>query len=410
MARLDALIAVSRSIQSDHLVGSTPPAAFVGRMGYPKLYAGPMIPPYDGDTSLLDAPEFWYGKTIEQIITMRYSLVRGKARVHVGDAHKGSGLINSLQELALAAEPVRCEAFFTRMPSKTILLYEDAQPYGPSAPLRSFKTGNGRTNHRLERAYYDHDLRAADAMMELYTCGETVTRIQRCLSLGMFGSLKARRLVPTRWSITAVDSTISQRLISELKAFETIDDFRVYHSEHLDNRYVAILTPEPWKFEWVEAWFPGTAWNPDGQGPAIMGDWETFEGRTTYAQVGGCYYSARLAAAEALARERKQAGAIALREIHPGYILPVGVWNVRESIRALFRSEPSKFTSLSAAVAAAASRLSIPLSEWTRSVKSLREAYLQKRLFDLPSACAHFPQHAVRPAGLALSFASPSSA
>lgn len=382
MAKVDALAELSRSIDTDHILGSTPPSVFVGRIGYPRLYVGPMVPPFHGDTTILDAPELWHGKGIEEIITMRYSLVRGKSRVHVCEARDEPRFIRSLQELAMAAEPLDCEAFFTHKPRKTIVLYEDAQPYGPSAPLRSFSFGSGRTDRDLERAYYDHDMKASDAVTELYQRGEPVTRIQRCFSLGMFGEARNRRLVPTRWSITAVDSSLSQRLIDELKDHETIDEFRLYYSENLDNRYAAILTPEPWKFEWVEAWFPGTAWNPDGEEIAVLGDRETFEGRTTYAEVGGCYYSARLAAAEALVKEGRQAGAIILREIHPGYILPVGVWNVRESVRSLLRTRPVRFTSFSEAVTAASSRLSIPLSDWKKSTKFLREAYLQKRISD----------------------------
>ena len=60
------------------LAGSSPPAVFVGRYGYPKVDIGPLIPGEFGDTSIMDKPEKWVGKSIDDIVDMRYRLVRGK--------------------------------------------------------------------------------------------------------------------------------------------------------------------------------------------------------------------------------------------------------------------------------------------------------------------------------------------
>ncbi|MGA2677348.1 MAG: hypothetical protein ABSE83_10705, partial [Methanobacterium sp.] len=38
------------------LEGSTPPSVFIGSWNYPKVYAGPMITPMQGDTSIMDTP------------------------------------------------------------------------------------------------------------------------------------------------------------------------------------------------------------------------------------------------------------------------------------------------------------------------------------------------------------------
>jgi len=194
-----------------------------------------------------------------------------------------------------------------------------------------------------------------------------VTRIQRALSIGMFGEGAKRRLVPTRWSITAVDSTISAKLMEKVKGFQTIDKYRVYSYSVYDNQYVAILLPEPWRFEWIEAWFPNTTWNQSTKEPYIIGDYEEYFGRRTYAKVGGCYYSTRLAVAEALEEERRQASAIVLRETYPGYIMPLGVWNVRESIRELMRQKPATFDSFGPALAAALAKMRIPSKRWKAS-------------------------------------------
>jgi hypothetical protein len=382
IARAQSLVKTTLRINSPHIQGSTPPGVFVGRMGYPKVFMGPMVPPFLGDTEILDTPELWVGKGIQEIIDYRFSLIRGKAMASIYDARTGNRLLDSLQELALGRSPVEAEVVLEKIPRGVLTLGSDIQPFGPSAPLRSFRASDVPVDRRMERAFYDRDLRANEAVIELYDSGVYITRIQRAFSLGMFGMGKNRKLVPTRWSITAVDSIVSQELINRVKQNDTIDEFRVYSFSYLDNRYVAILTPEKWSFEWIEAWFPGTTWNPsrEAAAPAMMGDFEGYWGRNTYPNVGGCYYSSRLAVAEKLCQENRQASALVLREIHPGYILPVGVWNVRESVRRMLGGEPEKFDNLPAALNCAMAKLTIPLSNWVAESQLLRQFLYQRKI------------------------------
>jgi len=382
VAKAQSMAKCGRFITSENIQGSTPPGVFVGRIGYPKIYIGPMVPPYFGDTGILDTPELWVGKTVDEIIDYRFSLIRGKVRASVFEAQSGGRFLDTLQELAMGVEPADSEARLTRVPKRVITLSEDSQPFGPSAPLKSFKVSDVKVDQRIEKAFYDRDLKASEAIVDLYDEGVLVTRIQRAFSLGMFGSAKRRKLVPTRWSITAVDSNLSLELIDRIKQHDTIDDYRVYSFRNLDNYFVAILMPENWSFEWIEAWFPGTTWNPDerASAPAMMGDFESYWGRKTYASVGGCYYACRLAVAEKLAQEGRQASALVLREIHPGYILPVGVWNVRESIRSTLKTEPAKFDTLKAALNHACTKLTIPLRSWIENSTMLRNALFQRKI------------------------------
>ncbi len=380
LAKAHALVRKAELISREEIDGSTPPAVFVGRIGYPYVYVGPMIPPYHGDTEILDTPEWWMGKTVDEIIDLRFSLIRGKVRANIFDIQDGGGLLDTFQELALGSEPTDSEAIFKKKPTNVLTLSDESQPFGPSAPLKRFSVGNVKADPRIEDAYYDQDLKANDAVVDLYESNVLVSRIQRAFSMGMLGTEKRRKLVPTRWSITAVDDTVSKHLVKEIKQYPTISEFRVYTFRYLDNSYVAILMPYKWSFEWIEAWFPGTAWNEQGQEPAMLGDHEPYRGRTTYASVGGCYYSCKLAVAEKLNKERRQASALVLREIHPGYILPVGVWNIRESIRSTLRSEPATFSDFRSAMAHALKFLGIPLRDWVHASTLMRDGLLQTRL------------------------------
>lgn len=364
VVKAQSMARIGGGVSTPNIEGSSPPGVFVGRLGYPKVSIGPMVPAQYGDTAILDTPEEWLGRPVEQIVDYRYSLVRGNSRANVVDAKEPNRFLSSLHELAMAAKPVDAELKLTKAPRKILTLSEDTQPYGPSAPLERFKLGNASVDRRIEKAHYDRGLRAADAMEELYSKGVLVTRIQRAFSLGMFGEGARRRIVPTRWSITAVDSSVSLGLLEKVKHHPTIDEYRVYSFAVYDNQYVAILLPEPWRFEWIEAWFPNTTWNQFGGSPYMVGDYEEHFGRTNYARVGGCYYSTRLAVAEALDGERRQAAAIVLRETYPGYIMPLGVWNVRESIRALMKQAFERHETFRGAMSSALNRFRIPRTRW----------------------------------------------
>ena len=393
------LAAHHKEFDAKQISGSSPPGVFVGRFGYPNVFVGPMVPPVTGDTEILDTPEWWMGKGFDEIVDFRYSLLRGYSKASVFDANKGGRLIETLQDVAMMTRPVDAELILLRPPRKILDLREDSQPFGPIAPLASFQTGNSTADDRIQKAFYDRDLQADDALLQLYRNGVLVTRIQRAFSLGMFGEHKRRKLVPTRWSITAVDSNLSLRLMARVRQQPLIDQYRVYMYNYLDNTYVGILTPESWRFEWIEAWFEpellatsfpdvnlatdveNTSYvSPDGHRPVMLGDSEGFGDRKTYAKPGGCYYSARLAVSEYLDSIRRQAGAIMLREIHPGYIMPVGVWNVRESLRALFKTRFEQFDSMDAAMNYVSTIFEIPKRGWIENSALLQKAYFQREI------------------------------
>ncbi len=369
-------------MQSEEIAGASPPSVFVGRIGYPYVYAGPLVPPVQEDTSLYDLPEYWFGKTIDEIVGFRSMLVRGKHRVHVREFEKAGKIIEKTRELALAVKPVEVELILKKKPRGSLVLDDEVQPFGPSAPIRDLLVGNARWDHQIEKAHGDTDLKAVDAVAELYGKGVLVTKIQRAFSVGAFGLKKNRRLVPTRWSITAVDSIISKELMEKVKTFPEISEFRVYESRYLDNVFEVLMLPGAWSYEAIEAWYPGTVWNPHGRNVVMFSDWEGYEGRTTYAEIGGCYYAARLAVCEQLTKERRQATVIVMREAHPGYIMPVGVWQVRENVRNAMRQKPFTFKTLEEALKWIGNRFQIPLKRWILHSELLKNALFQKRITD----------------------------
>ena len=380
ISKAESLVRHLPRLNSDKIDGSSPPGAFVGHVGYPKVYLGPLIPPTKGDTMILDMPELWLGKSIQTIIDYRFSLVRGKSLLDVRNASEPSKYLLDLHDIALSSSSVDVDAKFRKKPRMAVALSEDTQPFGPSAMIENLRVAPSTGERKLEGVYYDRDELAVDGMVELYDDGIAVSRIQRTLSLGMLGIQKQRKIVPTRWSITAVDDTLSKRLLRSVRHYPLIDKFCVYMYNHLDNVFAAILSPRNWEYECIEAWFPGTTWNENGISPAMMGDYEPYEGRTTYASIGGCYYSTRLAIAEALERMERQASALVLREVRSGYILPVGVWNVRESVRAAVKTKPFIFDTFQQALSFTCKDLVIHPNIWLKNSLLIQSETFQRRL------------------------------
>ena len=367
-------------IDSTYLDGSSPPSVFVGRFNYPKVFVGPMLPPTHGDTSMMDTPEMWDGKSIQEIVDFRFQLVRGK---FLTDIKNFDGkIIEKTREIALAENPADAEVEFKNKPKGKIVLNSEVQPFGPSASLIGLDVANYGFNQKVEKAYYDTDLKAAEAVLRLYKDGVLISKIQKAFSVGAFGIGKNRKFVPTRWSITAVDDTISKNMMDYTRTYPVINEYRIYEHDKLDNRWVVLMLPREWCYELIEAWYPNTLWNPSKLKTEIFSDHEFYDGRKGYPEIGGCYFASRLAVNELLNDEKRQAGVVVMREAHPGYIMPVGVWNVREAVRAAVKSKPFRFTTLKEALDHMSKKMDIPVKDWIESSSVLKDTMHQKRLVD----------------------------
>jgi len=375
------LKANSAKLALDAIDGSSPPSVFVGRYGYPKVRLGPMIPPLHGDTTILDRTELWAGKSIEEIANYRLSLVRGTFTMNV---HDTSGrYLENMQELAMSERPAESEATFEKKPfgdvelEKEMKFNTEAAPFGPAAPLKTFKTSSLSADKRIEGAHYDADLKASDAVMEMYRRGVEISSIHRVLSIGMLGLKKNRKLVPTRWSISATDDIISNRIVKENEMNASLDLFEVTQYSHLANQYSVVLIPEDvWSFEMIESWFTNSGQIATGS------DYEDAQGLDHYPTIAGAYFAARLAVAEHLARRRKKAAALVLREIHPEYVMPLGVWQIREGVREALKRRARKFENMEQALSFACAGMSVSRQEAAQKSRLWQVFKNQTRITD----------------------------
>lgn len=380
LVRHDALLKTIPLIEGKELEGSSPPALFVGRFGYPHVSVGPLLSPQHGDTLLYDSPEKWVGRSVQEVVGFRTNLVRGTQPIKVTDAERPGRGIEELQLLARASDSAEAEATFRRVPRGRVVISDSAPPIGPSAPLEKVRLDVRRVDEKLDRLFRDGDASARVAVEELYDRSVPVSRIQRAFSAGTLGRRGRRKFVPTRWSITAVDDLVSRNNLETVRELPELGEITVYRLTALENRWLIVLLPGYYRYESIEAWYPETFWNPNPREIVMMGDHEGHRGRTTYASIGGCYYAARLATSEALIRTNRQAGTLVLREVHPGEVLPLGVWNVREHVRAALATSPKRLASLKELNEEILEYFAIPLARWQRASALLHEARTQRRL------------------------------
>jgi len=374
--RLTANLRLKSADVGKKLEGSSPPSVFIGSYGYPKVFIGPMMAPEREDTTVLDAPESWIpsGLNTHQVAELRLQLVRGKEIAGIKDFK--NKLVNQLQEIALAKKYVYSNAEFAKVPRGVQFSIDDHHsPFGPSAELVHFEKENVKFQMDMEKSFYDTDLKSAPAVIELYNKGLEFTQIQKAFSTGAFGLGKNRRLVPTKWSITAVDDTLGKHLVDKVKELPLLDCYQVYEFYALNNYFAILLIPTVWQYEWMEAFI-----HIMGSEELIFADWESNFGKKEYSSVGGCFYSVRFGIAEKLVRMGKQAGAVVFREAYHGYV-PLGVWACREITRQALKQTPKIFNSLADALNYINPKLKLGVERFKHESTMLRGLNIQRSLF-----------------------------
>jgi len=379
LMRAKALVNIDSAVTGHNLEGSSPPAVFVGNQGYPKVLAGPLIPPFRGeDTSLMERPDLWLNKTLDQILSIRFSLIRTKKRIAVDEAVEPSRSLSETQTMTLSEVPLDSEATLIKRPSFTSVFTGKTLPIGPSAPFDEFRLDdNPKVPKAVDKATSDIDMRATHGVMEMFENGIRQEHMTRLLSIGLLGVKKRRRLVPTQWSITAVDDIIGRQLHKEVLRLPWITDYHVYADSALGNTVILLFLPSVWQFEALECWLGSI-------NPPVISDSEWYKGRKDYAKsVAGAYYATKLPALEFLVNDiRRQAGALVFMEIDPTQWVPLGVWRFREIAKRAMTNPGSKFSNLNEAIFEVGRYLRNPVINYVNASNLYRQYTTQTLLTD----------------------------
>ncbi|ABK13998.1 MULTISPECIES: Nre family DNA repair protein [Methanothrix] len=359
----------------NRLAGESPPEIFVGRHGYPLVRAGPLLP-------IGSSPE-QPALDIVKIISHRTRMIRSELEIHVHDAKDPGRLLESAQQIAMSSRPVETEVSFVKPPEGRMLFDGVLSPMGPGGRIEDMDiTGNPFVPRKVDQIVGDTDVKAASAVYELYSSSICIDHISRLLSIGLLG--RDRRLVPTRWAITASDDIIGNALRSRVLDMPELGGYELYSGGILGNHFQIILMPGAYSFELIEIWHPGSAWSPERLW--IGSDREGTTERRSYSPLAGGYYAARLPVLEHLLRMKRQAGVLALREITEEYWAPLGVWVVRDTARAALASRPLRFETLEEAIRSAESRMRTKSSAWKHHSKSFSRQTTLSSFFAAQSA------------------------
>ncbi|MCY3412947.1 MAG: hypothetical protein INQ03_15015 [Candidatus Heimdallarchaeota archaeon] len=344
------------SIQTDGSIFGPTPQIFVGSGGYPKVLTGPMtsLRPDMELSKLASNPAQWTSLDFKEIIDLRFNLLRGKKRTYIQPQFNkvSQSTQDKLIELSLSQQPVEVEGRFSKLDSFNYTISPETQPMGPSGFLSQFElTSNAKIPKRVDAILSD-ELQSKEQIFTLHQEKFDIYYLQGIFSSGATGLQQNARIVPTRWSITAVDDMVGKELIPKFKGLPSISKIEMRTGSLLGNNYTAIFLPGDLKFENIEAWFPGNIFSLKASKPNISINRdgykknEYYKGRSSYASQVGGYYASRLAVLEHLFKRKRQARVLVIREITPDYLIPVGVWQVREGMNLTMNSEPVYFDTI----------------------------------------------------------------
>jgi hypothetical protein len=306
---------------------------FVGKHGYPNLNVG-----FIGNENIeeiFDSPKQWAKKDfqIPIISGMRSSLINSRFKTQV-KTHN-TKLLDKAQQVALSKTPVQVDIELNKNPKRTLNLHKFSYPTGPAAELKKVSiTSNPKIPKQVDYVVNDTDLKANKALINLYRKGFGEHYLTKILSTANLGLKSNRKLVPTRWSITATDDTLGKQLIRDVSKFPSTDFFCTFGG-YLGNFYITIFLPGPFAYELFEI---------EADSGHYETDYETSFGRKSYASncVGG-YYANRLAVLEKLKAMKRSGTILSIRFITDKYYQPLGVWVVREASRKSLTERELKF-------------------------------------------------------------------
>ncbi|MBI1969294.1 hypothetical protein HYS48_01255 [Candidatus Woesearchaeota archaeon] len=361
------------------------PNVFVGRFGYPRINVGILnTEQYVGN----DEPLQWAKNNvqIEQIIALRSAMINSQFKANIKNF--SDKFLEISQEVAMASKPVDMEINLAKKPNVDLKLDRFLLPIGSRVTLKkAVITENPKIPGAVEKAVSDSEWKATDAAWYLYQHGLHEHQLTKLLSIGNLGVKMERKLVPTRWSITATDDMLGKKLLQEIQEYQEVE-CSAYFDGYLGNYFLLLFLPGPWSYELFEMYVGSynkqdlSRYTTDYEGSGVFR-------RKNYADnTAGGYYAVRLAILEKLAAMKRKGSILALRFITDEYWAPLGVWVVREASRKALQKKALEFGDeallLDYAKQFALKKYGLQLENIFKKSKLLDQRNKQKRLTAFP--------------------------
>lgn len=195
--------------------------------------------------------------------------------------------------------------------------------------VKLHSTENTTTSKKIEK-YTQEDIKSKEAIISLYEKGINEHQIINLLALGSFGISTNKKLVPTKWAISAYDQTIEKHLHKKILNYSIIENYEIYHYFDKGNDFYIVLLPETFSGEIVESW-----------DDIIERDYVSVDNTLNKQEpeTAGGFWATKCGIHELLHKRKKQSSYISLRHI-TNYEIPLGVVFVRECVREALSKEP----------------------------------------------------------------------
>jgi hypothetical protein len=321
----------------------SPPSVFIGsKLKYPLVNVGILSPLNKDENSwLYDDAKYWAENNlnIEEVMSLRNGLLNSRFQAKVSDIRLNKKFVEVAKDVAISSRQIDVEI---ELKNRLIVGREKDKvltPHGMRAGLKNVEiTGNLKVDKKVDKIMND-EIKASEAIEYLYKNEFNEYTLSKILSVGVMGLKKNKKLVPTRWSITATDDMLGKQFLKNVREYPWIENYELFFGEFMGNQYIILMFPSVWSYELFEMYLPHSSWNPGNEIKAST-DMEGYHGRKEYAfDTAGGYYASRFAVLEYLNSIKRQASVIALRVETPSYWAALGVWVVRESVKKALKRE-----------------------------------------------------------------------
>ncbi len=327
----------------------SPPSVFIGsKLKYPLVNVGILSPLNKEDNAwLYDDAKYWAENNldIEEVMSLRNGLLNSRFQAKVSDIRLNKKFVEVAKDVAISSKQVEVDI---ELKNRLIVGREKDKiltPHGMRAGLKNVEiTGNVKVEKKVDKVIND-EIKASEAIEYLYKNEFNEYTLSKILSVGVMGLAKNKKLVPTRWSITATDDILGKSFLDNVRQYPWIENYELFFGEFMGNQYILLMFPSVWSYELFELYLPHSSWNP-GQEIKASTDAEGYHGRKAYAfDTAGGYYASRFAVLEYLNSIKRQASVIAIRVETPSYWAALGVWVCRESVKKALKNKSFKFES-----------------------------------------------------------------
>lgn len=313
---------------------------FVGRFNYPNVNIGVVSAPETSanESEIFNNHRNWINNKmkINEIASMRSNTVYSYNKLTKKKIEK-----EEINYVALSKKPLYLDVELKHKVDVALKSLKDLKPFGARAVFKEITLEDSPKIPRLVEKYMNDEAKAEEVVVNLDKHFDE-DYVRKVFSSGKTGLSFNEKIVPTRWSITAIDDIRGNHHMSTVKESDKNESIDIYFSSLYGNYFLVIALPQVFSYELFEFDV-----NDRKQRKGITSythDSETFFGRKEYAHnTAGGYYASRLGVLEGLSREHKQAGILVLRAITDEYTMPLGVWVVREAVRKTMQRKIKSF-------------------------------------------------------------------